>query len=168
MKRILYFGYVIAAIGLVSCSNSVEAPEETAVQQYAQIKKIGWLVGSWRGTSPEGVFGETWQMRNDSILSGKGYFVVGKDTVSMEALRLVQEGNKLYYEPTVNNQNNGKAVRFELTSMSDTTMIFENAAHDFPQKICYRLINADSLVAEISGQSNGEARSELFPLSRMK
>jgi hypothetical protein len=47
-------------------------------------------------------------------------------------------------------------------------MIFENPAHDFPQFISYTKITTDSLVAEISGTKNGQARKQRFPMKRIK
>lgn len=166
----LSLNFAIAALILSSCSTtpSPEIPDGLVTPVYQEMKKVEWLIGSWRGTSPEGVFGEQWEVTNDSTYSGSGYFVYGKDTVSLETLRLVQEGNKLFYEPTVKKQNDGKAVRFEMTTVMDHSILFENPAHDFPQKISYTLINKDSVVAEISGQQKGKHRSELFPMSRVK
>ncbi|HOZ87196.1 MAG TPA: DUF6265 family protein [Bacteroidia bacterium] len=135
---------------------------------YDVLRKLNWLSGSWSGKSPDGIFGEAWEQANDSVYHGKGFFIVGKDTVSSESLRLVQEGTQLFYEPTVKNQNGGKAVRFEMTSLTENAVVFENPSHDFPQKINYTLVNPDSLVAEISGEVEGKHRSEVFAMARTK
>lgn len=167
-----HFSYIVV-LGIVmftSCENAQkkETHSDANAPEYNLLRKLSWLPGTWAGTSPEGVFGESWQEGNDSLYNGKGFFVVGKDTVSSESLRLLQEGSKLFYEPTVKNQNDGKAVRFEMTELTDNTCVFENAAHDFPQKISYTLVTPDSLVAEISGLVEGKARSEVFPMARRK
>jgi hypothetical protein len=153
-----------------ACGDAREKSTDTVSGSpaYELIRKLNWLSGSWSGRSPDGIFGEGWELVNDSVYHGKGYFIVGKDTVSSESLRLVQEGTQLFYEPTVKNQNGGKAVRFEMTSLSENTVVFENPSHDFPQKINYTLVNPDSLVAEISGEIEGKHRSEVFAMARKK
>ena len=55
-----------------------------------------------------------------------------------------------------------------MTDGGDDFMVFENPEHDFPTKITYKKINADSIVAEISGNRNGKQASELFPMKRAK
>ena len=66
-----------------------------------------------------------------------------------------------------------KASDNELTGKSyivkeQDTIVFENPQHDFPQIISYTKINADSLVAEISGSKNGQELKQTFPMKRVK
>lgn len=100
------------------------------------------------------------------MFAGKSYFVVGKDTVSSETISLRQNGNELFYIPTVKGQNNEQPVKFALTSSTRKQLIFENSTHDFPQKIAYTQITNDSLMTEISGTMNGKQNSQKFVLTR--
>lgn len=131
----------------------------------APIKQAEWLLGTWQNTTPRGVLVEQWQKLNDSTYTGKSYFWAGKDTAFTENIALEQRGGKLYYIPTVKNQNNGKPVKFTQTGAG---LVFENPAHDFPQKITYQQVKPDSLLAEISGMSKGKPRSQKFPMGRVK
>jgi len=45
-------------------------------------------------------------------------------------------------------------------------LIFENAAHDFPQRIIYRLNDDGSLLARIEGKRGGELKGVDFPMRR--
>lgn len=85
-----------------------------------------------------------------------------------ETVQLKQEGNNLYYIPTVRNQNDGKPVSFKAYTITDYKMVFGNPEHDFPQSVSYTKVNADSLVAEISGVKNGNVRHQTFPMIRLK
>jgi hypothetical protein len=67
----------------------------------------------------------------------------------------------------VANQNLGLPVKFKEKSIKEQEFIFENLDHDFPQTITYTRISADSLVAEISGIKDGEARRQRFPMKRL-
>lgn len=135
--------------------------------RYDEIEKASWLLGGWQGQTPEGIAGERWEKKNDSTYSGKGYFMVGKDTVSSETMSLEQNSDGVFYIPTVKEQNNGQPVTFKMTKSTETEMVFENPQHDFPQKITYTRFGADSVVAEISGMMEGKPNAMRFPMKRM-
>lgn len=152
---------VFAIVGvLIFCS--------WTAQQKSDIKKAGWLIGTWENKTQRGSMYETWAKVSDDELSGKSYKLKEKDTIVFETIRLVQEQNSLFYIPNVNNQNGGLPVRFATKNVSDIELVFENQQHDFPQIISYTKINADSLVAEISGTINGKERKQTFPMKRVK
>jgi hypothetical protein len=137
-------------------------------RQTNDIKKAEWLIGTWENKTLKGSIYETWSKANDNELSAKSYIVKENDTIVFENIQLVQEQDELFYIPKVKGQNDDLPVRFTAKITTDTTMIFENPNHDFPQIISYTQINADSLVAEISGTKNGKERKQTFPMKRMK
>jgi len=132
------------------------------------IKKAGWLIGTWENKTPKGSIYETWNKTSDIEFAGKSYIVKEKDTIVFENIQLIQEQDGLFYSPTVKNQNNGLPVRFTTNTISETQLVFENPHHDFPQIISYTQINSDSLVAEISGTKNGKERRDVFSMKRVK
>ena len=164
-QAVLLLGIIAIAI---SCSKPGKMASENGVEGYAKLQKASWLIGSWKGHNPEGNPSEYWEKINDSTFSGRGYFIIGSDTVSSEELRLEQHSDKLFYIPTVKTQNNGEPVKFVMTSSSDNQLVFENPRHDFPQKITYNLIARDSLLAAISGIIDGRESTRQFPMSRIK
>lgn len=154
---------------LFSCNNSTKTEENKPLEiSYAKLENASWILGTWQNKSPEGIATESWNQENDSTYSGSSYFVINKDTVSSEAISLEQRGEDLFYIPIVKEQNEGKAVKFKLSSASDKELIFENPAHDFPQKITYKKMSNDSIVAEISGKMEGKYHAQLFPMSKVK
>ena len=51
----------------------------------------------------------------------------------------------------------------------DDTLVFENLAHDFPQRILYRRLSADSVVARAEGPgANGAVRGFNIPMRRVE
>jgi hypothetical protein len=56
---------------------------------------------------------------------------------------------------------------FQSTTISQTTAIFENPEHDFPQRVGYRLDKPDALVAWIEGTSKGQPRRVEFSYARV-
>jgi sarcosine oxidase delta subunit len=159
----------IALWAMLLFIGACNAPEKAPLPQAAAdavITKANWIIGKWKNSSPQGVATEIWEKQNDSTFAGKSYFVAGKDTVSSETLVLKQTGNTLQYIPQVKNQNDGKAIVFNMTTANDSLLVFENPAHDFPQKISYTKITRDSLVAEISGNNKGKPEAQQFPMKR--
>lgn len=127
-----------------------------------------WLLGTWVNLTPRGAVYESWTRQADGSLAGKSYAIKGADTLVFETVQLIREKDVLLYIPTVPNQNQGQPVRFTATKVSAEQLVFENAAHDFPQRISYTRIHQDSLVAEIAGMRNGQLRKQTFPMKRVK
>lgn len=163
---------LLAAFAVVSCQKRNESsaqygePQEIETKTYGQLEKVNWLVGEWGNTTPEGNLTETWTQLNDSTLSGKTVFVTGKDTMFTETIEIVQVNDSLLYNTKVSNQNEGKMVSFKASNVADGQVVFENPKHDFPQKIAYNKISADSLVAEISGMKDGKESKESYPMKK--
>ena len=150
---------------LIACNNPMKQEKD---KQFEKLEKASWLIGSWENSSEEGLSIEKWKRESDSTYSGESYFVIGKDTVFSEKISLIQSDNKLYYIPTVNNQNNGQSIKFALSSSTENKIVFENSKHDFPQKIEYKLITSDSLVAQVSVKIDGKMKVETFPMKKVK
>lgn len=138
------------------------------IKQKKDIQKAEWLIGTWENKTQKGSIYETWTKLEYNEFSGKSYSVKDKDTIVFENVRLVQEKNRLYYIPTVKNQNEGLPIRFVAKTISESQLVFENPQHDFPQIIAYTKISSDSLIAEISGTKNGQKRKQTFPMKRVK
>ena len=132
------------------------------------LSNAQWLLGKWENQTQRGKMIENWSQLNDSTYNGHSYIITATDSVSLESIDLKKEGADIYYIPTVKGQNNEQPVRFKLTSSSGDQLVFENATHDFPQKITYTRESESSLIAEISGMVNGQLRSRKFPMKRWK
>lgn len=59
--------------------------------------------------------------------------------------------NKVIYEATVPDQNEGKAIPFTLNNDIKEYLSFENIEHDFPKKIQYKRINEDEIEVTVLG-----------------
>lgn len=153
--------FVIAFVGfIVLCA--------WTTKQINDIKKAEWLIGTWENKTPKGSVYETWNKISETEFAGKSYIIKEKDTLVFENIRLAQEQDGLFYIPIVKKQNDGLPVRFATKTISETQLVFENPQHDFPQIISYTKITSDSLVAEISGNKNGQKRRQMFSMKRVK
>lgn len=97
-----------------------------------------WLTGTWEMLRPNGSYRlETWESKNSNALTGKGLKVMQGDTTYLESIDLYSDQEGVWYMPTVPDQNNQQPVPFRLVSSENHHYIFENAEHDFPQRIVY-------------------------------
>ena len=90
---------------------------------------------------------------------------IRRDTmVEYEHLRIHDRGGKAVYVAMPSGQ---AMTEFEAVTTSDSLVTFENAAHDFPQRIIYRRRGADSVIARIEGTRGGQMRGVDFPFTRV-
>jgi hypothetical protein len=148
-----------ALLCLVSC-------QDKSSNKFEKLQKMDWLTGTWEQKLPDGTVTEIWIKENDSTFSGKSYFVKEKDTIHLETIVLSQKNENLLYIPTVAGQNNDEPVTFKSTSEVENTFTFENQVHDYPQKIVYKKISDDRLIATISGKQQGKQTQESYPMSK--
>ena len=82
---------------------------------------------------------------------------VAKGRTVASSLRIEQQPDRIVYLSMPNGRS--PATPFPLKEVSGTRVVFENPAHDFPQRIIYWKDGAD-LRARIEGTMNGKAASE--------
>lgn len=140
----------------------------TTRKSYPSISRMEWLLGLWQSSQKGNATFEHWVKANDSTFYGRSYIVKAKDTLTLERIILQERLGKLYYEPTVSEQNNGASVCFVAAMLNDTTAIFENRQHDFPTTICYSKVSADSLVAYIEGMQGDKQKRIVFRMKRVR
>jgi hypothetical protein len=163
MKTILFFS-LAGLLVLASCNNSNES--NAAVTTSAKPELFSRLEGKWISTEDSSQYIEVWTRVNDSLYVSTGYQLQGTDTLFSEKVEIKTRQRTRQYIPQVNNQNGGQPVVFEITSVSDTSFIAENPAHDFPQRIVYNL-RKDSLIAYIEGKTKkGDNHREYFRMGR--
>lgn len=123
------------------------------------FQKLNALTGLWRMETKKGPLYESWQQVNDSVMKGISYRLNQGDTMILEIVSLVKRGAFIYYIPNV--EENKREVVFTLRSTTDDKYVFENPAHDFPQRIVYELPRGKVLHAWIEGKTkDGVRRSD--------
>ncbi|MCZ6873454.1 MAG: DUF6265 family protein [bacterium] len=123
-----------------------------------------WLAGCWELTAGELVTEEHWMAVRGSTLLGMSRTVRGGQLVGYELLLLYEEESGWVYEAHPSGQ---PAASFKSSAMTDTSMVFSNPDHDFPQTISYFKISSDSLLARIAGERSGRLRQVEFPFRQV-
>ena len=131
--------------------------------QASALARAGWLAGCWEIRAPNRVTLEMWMPPLGDLMLGASRTTVGTATSEFEQLRLKAEGDRIVYVAAPSGQ---KETSFPSITIADTLMVFENTAHDFPQRIIYRRRGADSLIARIEGPGPSGARGVNFPMRR--
>lgn len=145
------------AILVVLWGASASAAQETTVD------RIAWLQGCWQSTRGETTIEEQWMAPRGGSMLGMGRTVRGSQTVEYELVMITQQNGRLAYEAHPSGQ---PSATFLSTTVSDTTIVFENAQHDFPQRVGYTRNGSDALAAWIEGQANGKTRRVDFAYER--
>ncbi len=122
------------------------------------------LQGHWVDSAADGrtVFHEQWQPGGE----GLGFVMVGNDTVWIEHLNISvpESDGPLVYSVSIASQNGGDTIPFKWTPSDDSTLLFTNPEHDFPQRIRYRRTGNGWAVA-LDGMEEGVPRKETFHFS---
>jgi hypothetical protein len=131
----------------------------------ATIKDLLWLSGCWASERGESGSGEQWSAPAGGAMLGTSRTVRGGRTIEYEfvIIREVQNGGIEY----VAHPSGQATAAFTLASIGDREVLFENATHDFPQRVGYRLdATGKSLQAWIEGAREGATRRVEFPMVR--
>ena len=135
--------------------------EVSAQEEENQIARLDWLGGCWEQTSPHGTRQEQWMAPLGKTMVGMSRTVVGGRTIEHEYMRIEERDGALVYIALPSGQREASFKQIELT---DSSVVFEDPAHDFPQRIRYRRRGDGSILAQIEGEQDGTTRVVDFPL----
>ncbi len=131
----------------------------------ADVARLSWLAGCWKATNGEPGSVEQWLPPAGGNLLGVSRTVRQGKTVSYEFMRIAADASGTL---AFHAQPSGQEVAsFAVVELGDTSVVFENAKHDFPQRIAYAADGADKLLARIEGMRNGALRVIPFPMTRV-
>lgn len=131
------------------------------------IESLNWIAGCWeQNDAAKNRFGaEQWMKPAGGSMIGMSRTVRNGKTAGFEFLRIVEDVSGIHYisKPSENKEE----TSFKLVKFNPSEVVFENSAHDFPQRIIYRLDKAN-LFARIEGNNNGKPMGIDFPMTRAK
>jgi hypothetical protein len=133
-------------------------------QQGAPVGQLAWLAGCWEQRGPNRLTVEQWMPPFGGAMIGGSRTVIGGALREFEHIRITADSGRLVYTAIPSGQ---RETRFPAIQVGDTMVVFENLAHDFPQRIIYRKRGADSVIARIEGPGpTGAVRCVSFPFRR--
>ena len=138
---------VVAALLLAAPT----APSGTS----ADLELLSWMVGGWASAEEGGSTEEHWLAARGGTMLGLHRDVKGGRTVGFEFLRIEARPDGLFYLASPGGQ---PATPFKAVEVTADRAVFENQAHDFPQRILYWRAKG-ALHARIEGQQGGKEAS---------
>jgi hypothetical protein len=141
-------------------------PLTSLAAQSTTIDRAGWLAGCWEMRTATRLTIEMWMPPAGGMMLGASRTTMGDQVREFEQLQLVARGDTLVYTATPSGQ--AQASFRSVAPIVDGELVVENPAHDFPQRIRYRRISADSMVARVEGPGQGGAmRGFEIPMRRV-
>lgn len=121
------------------------------------VASLSWLAGNWIEQRKDQTIRERWAGPYGDVMLGVGVTerVNGKASFEFFRIATTQSGASYFASP-----NAAPPTEFKAIELTTTKVVFENKAHDFPQRVIYAK-NADgTLTARIEGTINGKPMSE--------
>ena len=118
---------------------------------------LSFLAGNWVETKGDLAVREHWSGPFGGTLLGTGITTKANATKSYEFFRIAKVGNGISYFAS---PNAAAPTEFKATMVCSNEVIFENRAHDFPQRIIYRRGPNGTLDARIEGKIKGKLEGE--------
>jgi len=129
----------------------------------ASISDIEWLAGCWSSRGGEAGSEEHWLAPAGGSMLGVGRTIVGGKTVAHEFMQIHETApGQLAFIARPSGQ---AEATFSLARLGKDEVVFENLAHDFPQRVIYRR-QGDKLEARIEGTEDGRVKGIDFPMDR--
>lgn len=112
------------------------------------VSRLGWLAGCWENRAATRITTEMWTPPAGGLMVGASRTVVNGVARAWEHSRLSAAGDTLVFTAIPSGQ---REAAFRSTSLTDSSFTVENPDHDFPTRIGYTRVSADSFVARVEG-----------------
>ena len=132
--------------------------------QEVSVDKFDWLVGCWEGEADGKKFFENWSRPTAIMMIGLGRTLKDGNMIQSEFLQIAKKEDGIYYiaKPMM-----GRETPFKLVRSGFHQATFENPDHDFPQRVIYRLVSDNQLLARIEGTNEGKQEAVDYPMKRV-
>jgi hypothetical protein len=164
---------LIAVTTLVSAAALAQTPApppEVVKLPTDSMAELSWLYGCWGGKVNGRDFREQWMPLRGNTLLGIGSTEFEQKLSSYEYLRIESRADGIFYVALPSEQ---KEAAFKLVSAvkddreKASVFTFENAQHDFPQRIIYRRGTEGWLYATVEGKLSGQDKQVTYPYRRI-
>lgn len=149
-----------AAIGSAAASSVCELKcprlDEPGGGGKVSIADLDWLVGNWIDDAHGAVVRERWAGPYGDMMLGVGVTLRPGGKSSFEFFRIAKTAIGVSYFAS---PNAAAPTEFKAIELTSTKVVFENKAHDFPQRVMYWREGND-LHARVEGVIKGKLEGE--------
>lgn len=128
------------------------------------VGRLSWMAGSWIARKDGVVVRETWLPPLDGAMAGAGQTNRPGRKPFVEHMKITAEPAGATFTAMVPGQ---PPTPFVLQPGPDGEAVFENPAHDYPQRVIYRRCGED-LCAAVEGRVSGRLKREEWRYTRIK
>jgi hypothetical protein len=130
----------------------------------SDINRLSWMAGCWMQVRANGRVDEQWMAPGGGVMIGMSRTRQGRQAARIRVLRIAPGADgKLGFIADPSGQ---PEATFPLKEITDDSVVFEDPAHDFPQRILYKRVDDNTIIARIEGQISGQPRSVDYPYTR--
>jgi hypothetical protein len=148
------------AVAALLCCHATHAAEPTD-----PLARMAWLAGCWAADGSESGSGEQWMAPAGGTMLGMSRAVKGGRTAEFEFMQIrAGDDGRLVFIAMPSGRS---PTPFAQQRLAEREVVFENKAHDFPQRVIYRLDAEGVLRARIEGQYEGKPAAVDFALRRV-
>jgi hypothetical protein len=131
----------------------------------SKVADFGFMAGCWQNVEGTTRTEEQWNRPAGGSMLGIGRVVADGRTVFSEFVEVAEKPAGLTMTVALGIGTPG--VAFTRIPAGPDEVVFENKAHDFPQRIRYRKVSGDEVKARIEGEEKGVAKGEDYPFRRV-
>ena len=131
----------------------------------ARIDDFAFAAGCWQAEGGGTTMEEQWNRPAGGVMLGSARVVAGGRAVFTEFVEVREKPEGLVM--TVALGIGKPSTSFTRIPAAANEVVFENKAHDFPQRVRYRNDGKDALFARVEGTEKGQAKGEDFAYKRI-
>lgn len=149
---------------VVTLSSFILATGQNSVTTIADLDRMS---GCWERNDKAKnlLISEHWMTPAGTSILGMGRTVKNGKTVDHEFMRIEQRADGIYF--VARPKANTEETAFKLIRSTASEVVFENLAHDFPQRVMYTF-SSNAMTGRIEGTQNGKFKGIDFPMVRAK
>ena len=137
---------------------------DARAQNAAPIASLRWLTGCLEARSGTRVVEEQRMAERAGTMLGMGRTVNARGLGDYELTLIKEDAGRLLFEAHPKGQ---PPATFAARVATLDSVVFEAPEHDFPQRVGYRRVGGDSVLAWVEGTMNGKLRCIEFPYARV-
>ncbi len=127
-----------------------------------EVDKLGWMAGHWVSKSATEEVQENWLGPRANLMVATNLTHTAGRGSAFEFLRIAEKDGRAVYFASPGGR---PPVEFPVKLMTADSVVFENPAREYPQRILYRR-DGEALVAGIEGRRGGNDASEEWRFTR--
>src|SRR5262245_50791086 len=135
----------------------IAAPLHAADAPPVRVADFGFMAGCWQIADAQMTQEESWSRPAGGTMMGTARVLAGGKVVFSEYVEVAEKPTGLVMTVALGIGKPG--VSFTRIAAGPDEVVFENLAHDFPQRIRYRKQGDGAVLARVEGTEKGQAKS---------